>query len=57
MNMPAQTQEAIAWALQQEGVEIDNPNSVVDTVRRYFDLHGIECDPMSFDDLVPYLPK
>ena len=56
MIMPAETQEAVNWALQQENVSVDNPNSVVDTVRRYFDEHGIQCEPMSMDDLLPYLP-
>lgn len=59
-KMPKQTQLAIDWALLQVGVAIDGeiyPNGLVDKVREYFTSHNIECEPMSYDDLVPYLPK
>ena len=58
-DMPVETQAAVEWALQQSGVVVEgviDKHMLVDMVRRYFDDHGIECRPMSADDLERYLP-
>ena len=53
--MPEETKQAVEWALQQDGVFTENPNSVVDKVRQYFNIHNIDCRPMCYDDLIPYI--
>ena len=65
VKMPSQTQAAVNWALEQEGVVVVDelgfreiyPNGLVDKVREYFNHHGIECSPMCYDDLIPFLPQ
>jgi hypothetical protein len=61
--MPEQTQTAVNWALQQsfnvDGITItiskDCRIELIDKVREYFTTHNIECAPMSYTDLIPYL--
>lgn len=55
MPMPAETQVAVAWALQQDGVTVDESSTVVDAVRQYFNSHSIPYETFSYDDLAPYL--
>lgn len=61
--MPAQTQDALNWALMQTveyfgeviSVTKDTPSELVDHVRQYFNTQGIQYGTFSYDDLVPYL--
>ena len=53
--MPAETQQAVNWALQQDGVTLTDPGTVVDKVREYFNMYEIVYDTFSFDDLEPFL--
>jgi len=58
---------AVNWALQQQQYEIEEgvfipvskemPFTVVDKVRKYFNINNIEYSSFSFDDLIPYLPN
>jgi hypothetical protein len=54
-------QDAVNWALQQEGVVLAgnyiDRNGLVDNVRCYFINNDIECPPMAFSDPEPYIPK
>jgi len=47
--------DAIAWALQQK----ENPteHDLVDLVREYLNVNGVEYDTFSYEDLIPYLPQ
>jgi len=53
--MPNETQIAVAWALHQEGVNMDDGGTLVDKVRDYFNANSIEYDTFSFTDLEPFL--
>lgn len=53
--MPNETQQAVNWALSQDGVSVEEPWTVVDSVREFFNTHGISYSTFSFDDLVPFL--
>ena len=55
VKMPGETINAVNWALDND-VELEYKNGLVDKVREYFNGNQIECEPMSYDDLVPYLP-
>jgi len=55
--MPQETQAAVEWALQQEGVTLEHPHTLVDAVRRYFNEHNIEYQTFSFEDMLPFLPQ
>lgn len=57
--MPIETQDAVEWALQQDGVvsgEHLDRHMLVDAVRQYFNENNIEYDTFSAADLDPYLP-
>jgi len=62
--MPAGTQAAVEWALQQSytdslGIERpvtkDTPHELVDKVREYFNMNKIAYGSFSFSDLEPFL--
>ncbi|QJC52799.1 hypothetical protein HGI30_15305 [Paenibacillus albicereus] len=63
--MPIETPQAIEWALTQQymdygtgetfPVTVETLQPLVDKVREYFNVHEIQYDTFSYDDLVPYL--
>lgn len=62
--IPAEINQAIEWALQQTyddgignqiAVTKENPQALVDHVRRYFNEHNIQYSTFSYDDLIPFL--
>ena len=53
--MPGETKQAVDWAVKQEGVRLDEPWTVVDKVREYFNANSIVYETFSYDDLEPFL--
>ena len=48
-------EDAVKWALGQEGITNETCHQLVDKVREYFNAHNITYESFSYDDLVPYL--
>lgn len=57
--MPSHEQflAAVQWALMREDMDIRDMNLVVDYTRQYFTEHNIECEPMNYTMLAPYVSE
>lgn len=53
--MPIETQNAVIWALQEEGITKETYHQLVDKVREYFNINSIVYDSFCYVDLIPYL--
>lgn len=51
--MPKETPEAVAHAKNQ--IDSYTDQQLLDEVRKFFNDNDIECPPMEFSDLKPYL--